>query len=323
MDLLLRLLSLFFRGTGLMLGVVGAGFAVACLGGVFSDRLDALTHLTPLWLAMGVGAIIMGWIFARQGERGAIVGLGGAAVLACAILMGPELLAAAGAKRQASRPDDLKIIQFNIWRDNDTPDRTLRWLLAQDADVVVIVEGSDPVVKALKAYYPFYVSCAGKRSCSTTIFSRKRMIARNGFLSEGRELMGAWATLADPKGDFTLAGIHYVWPMPAGPQQQQGKRLVEAMARFDKSDTILTGDFNSTPWSFTLKRQDKALGLERRTRAIPSWPSGRFSRLANAPAPFLPIDHVYAGKAWKTVSVVRGPALGSDHRPIIVKLRRD
>ncbi|HQR90495.1 MAG TPA: endonuclease, partial [Caulobacter sp.] len=50
---------------------------------------------------------------------------------------------------------------------------------------------------------------------------------------------------------------------------------------------------------------------------------GRFSRLANAPAPFLPIDHVYAGGAWKTVSVVRGPALGSDHRPIVVKLRRD
>jgi len=326
MDLLLRLLSLFFRGTGLMLGVVGAGFAVACLGGVFSDRLDALTHLTPLWLAMGVGAIILGWIFARQGERGAIVGLGGAAVLACAILMGPELLAAAGAKRLAARPDDLKIIQFNIWHENETPELALRWLLDQNADVVVIVEGggmSGPAVKGLKAYYPFSVTCDGKKRCATMIFSRKRMLARNGFYPEGRELAGAWATLADPKGDFTVAGIHYVWPMPAGPQQQQGKRLVEAVARFDKSDMILTGDFNSTPWSFTLKRQDKALGLERRTLALPSWPSGRFSRLANAPAPFLPIDHVYAGKAWKTVSVTRGPALGSDHRPIIVKLRRD
>lgn len=326
MDLLLRLLSLFFRGTGLMLGVVGAGFAVACLGGAFSDRLDALTHLTPLWLAMGVGAIVLGWIFARQGERGAIVGLGGAAVLACAILMGPELLAAAGAKRLATRPDDLKIIQFNIWHENETPELALRWLLDQNADVVVIVEGggmSGPAVKGLKAYYPFSVTCDGKKYCGTMIFSRKRMLARNGFYPEGRELAGAWATLADPKGDFTVAGIHYVWPLPAGPQQQQGKRLVDAVARFDKSDMILTGDFNSTPWSFTLKRQDKALGLERRTRAIPSWPSGRFSRLANAPAPFLPIDHVYAGKAWKTVSVVRGPALGSDHRPIIVKLRRD
>lgn len=323
MDLLLRLLSLFFRGTGLMLGVVGTGFAVACLGGVFSDRLDAFTHFTPLWLAMGVAAIVLGWIFARQGERATIVGLGGAAVLACAILMGPELLAAAGTKRLAARPDDLKIIQFNIWHSNETPERTLRWLLEQDADVVVIEEASGPVVKALKAYYPFHVTCDGKKRCGTMIFSRKRMIARNGFYPEGRELAGAWATLADPKGDFTVAGIHYAWPVPAGPQQQQSKRLTDAVARFDKSSLILTGDFNSTPWSFSLKRQDKALGLERRTRALPSWPSGRFSRIADAPAPFLPIDHVYAGKAWKTVSVTRGPALGSDHRPIVVKLRRD
>ena len=78
---------------------------------------------------------------ARDGERGTIVGLGGAAVLACAILMGPELLAAAGAKRLASRPDDLKIIQFNIWHENETPELALRWLLDENAGVVVIVEG--------------------------------------------------------------------------------------------------------------------------------------------------------------------------------------
>ncbi|ALL13264.1 endonuclease/exonuclease/phosphatase family protein [Caulobacter henricii] len=326
MDLLLRLLSLFFRGTALMLGVVGTGFALVCLGGVFSDRLDAFSHLSPLWLAMATGAVVTGWIFARGDERKAIVGLGSLGLLACAILMGPELMAAAGSKRLAARPGDLKIIQFNVWHENETPELALRWLLDQDADVVVIVEGGGmaaSVTQGLKAYYPFHVTCDGKRYCGTMIFSRKRMLARNGFYPEGHELAGAWATLADPKGAFTVAGIHYVWPIPAGPQQQQGKRLLAAMDRFDRSTTILTGDFNSTPWSFTLKRQDKALGLERRTRALPSWPSGRFSRLANAPAPFLPIDHVYAGKAWKTVSVTRGPALGSDHRPIVVHLRRD
>ena len=141
MDLLLRLLSLFFRGTGLMLGVVGAGFAIACLGGVFSDRLDAFSHFAPLWLAMGLGAIILGWVFARQGERLTIIGLGGSAVFACVILMGPELLAASGSKRLAPRADDLKVIQFNIWHENETPERALRWLLDQNADVVVIVEG--------------------------------------------------------------------------------------------------------------------------------------------------------------------------------------
>ena len=34
----------------------------------------------------------------------------------------------------------------------------------------------------------------------------------------------------------------------------------------------------------------------------------------------LPIDHVYAGPGWRTVSVQRGPKLGSDHYPVIVTL---
>lgn len=326
MDLILRLVSLMLRGTALMFGLVGAAFALACLGGAFSDRLDGLTHFAPLWAGMGVAATVMGWIFARGDERKAMVGMGLLGIAACSILMAPDLLAAASAKRLAARPDDLKIIQFNVWHENETPEKATRWLLDQDADVVILIEvggTSWPVFKALAAYYPFHVTCDGKRGCGTVIFSKKRMIARAGLYEEGRELPGAWATLADPKGAFTVAGVHYVWPVPAGPQQQQSKRMAAAIERFDKSTTIVTGDFNSTPWSFTMKRQDKAFGLDRRTHALASWPSGRFSRIANAPAPFLPIDQVYAGKAWKTVSVVRGPALGSDHRPVIVRLRRD
>ena len=38
------------------------------------------------------------------------------------------------------------------------------------------------------------------------------------------------------------------------------------------------------------------------------------------PFPFLPIDHVYAGRDWRTVRVQRGPRLDSDHYPVIVRL---
>ena len=36
--------------------------------------------------------------------------------------------------------------------------------------------------------------------------------------------------------------------------------------------------------------------------------------------PLLPIDHLYAGPGWATVSVRRGPPLGSDHYPLVVTL---
>ena len=68
---------------------------------------------------------------------------------------------------------------------------------------------------------------------------------------------------------------------------------------------------------------DGLFGLERRTRALFTWPAGRFSRLRfAAPFPILAIDQVYAGSDWKTVAVRRGPELGSDHYPVVVELAR-
>ena len=82
---------------------------------------------------------------------------------------------------------------------------------------------------------------------------------------------------------------------------------------------IVTGDFNSAPWSFQRRRWDKAFGLVRRERAIPSWPAQAVGRLPWLGA-FLPIDHVFAGPGWATVSARRGPRLSSDHYPLVVTL---
>lgn len=321
MRLVVQLLSLFVRGTALMLGLVGASLALAGLGGAVSDRLDALTHAAPLWLAMGAGAVVLGGLFARQAERWVMVVLGLVAIGACAVLMGPEMAAAWRFKPAAIAPGDLKVIQFNAWQENRAPKKSLEWVLAQNADIVVVEEGgraSWEMVKGLRAAYPF-VSCPKGRGCEPWIFSRKKILASGQF---GKGLPYVWAKLDDPAGAFTVAGVHFLWPVPAGPQQAQSGKLVEAVAKLDRHSLILAGDFNSTPWSFTLKRQDKALGLQRWTRALPSWPAGQFSRVAAAPAPFLPIDHVYAGDEWRAVRVERGPAVGSDHRPVVVTLRR-
>ena len=95
------------------------------------------------------------------------------------------------------------------------------------------------------------------------------------------------------------------------------------MDAFDRKSLIVAGDFNSTPWSFSLRRQDAQFGLERRTRALFTFPVQTYSRYrAHAPFPLFPIDQIYAGSDWKTVSVTRGPRLGSDHLPTIAVLTR-
>jgi endonuclease/exonuclease/phosphatase (EEP) superfamily protein YafD len=118
-----------------------------------------------------------------------------------------------------------------------------------------------------------------------------------------------------------VIGVHYTWPTPDGMQQAQGRRLETYIDRYPKDRLIVAGDLNSTPWSFTRRDEDRRFGLERRTRALFSWPAQEFSRRRlRVPFPFLPIDHVYAGSGWRTVKVERGPVLGSDHYPVIVTL---
>jgi endonuclease/exonuclease/phosphatase (EEP) superfamily protein YafD len=326
MRLILHFANLFLRGTALILCLVGAVAGLACLGGAFSDRLDALTHAAPAWLACAVAGLTLAVAFSRDDERKALAVVALVGILAVLALITPELLSAQQRPEKATNgSSQLKLVQFNLWAENHAPRETAAWILGQNADVVITEESGGtawPVLRALKKAYPYSTTCRSRYGCDTRIHSRWPIVDQHDVYEDGEGLVMTWATLRHPDGDFTVAGAHFVWPVPAGRWQAQSRVLARKLARFPKDSLILTGDFNSTPWSWSLRRQDRALGLERRTRALPSWPTGDFSRLASAPFPVLPIDHVYAGKAWKTVKVERGPSLGSDHRPVVAILAR-
>jgi endonuclease/exonuclease/phosphatase (EEP) superfamily protein YafD len=149
-----------------------------------------------------------------------------------------------------------------------------------------------------------------------TILSRTPPLAidrpRRGFYGRGPAI--TIARFADASGPYAVAGVHFIWPTDRW-QPENSRRMLQVLQPYSRERLILAGDFNSTPWSFARRRDDAALGMERRTRALFSWPAGE------APGfPFLPIDHVYAGPGWATVSVRRGPALSSDHYPVVAVL---
>jgi len=323
---LLKLLSGLARAAALL---ITAGCALALLlaqGGRFSDRLDVLTHFTP-WLLAGSLLGLAIWVVA--GRKGRLTpGLTLVGALSALLLMAPELAAAASQTRDPIEGPTLKIVQFNLWGRNRDPEATASWILGEDPDVIVFQEGfarSGGVAGALAARYPHRTTCAEPRACSTMILSKRAPVAEGGLQAGGSEtnLSGAWATFNGSRGPYTVVGVHYTWPLPAGPQQQQTLRLSRVLDQFPKESLVVAGDFNSTPWSFSLRRQDRLFGIERRTRALFTWPAGRFSRPAfAAPFPILAIDQVYAGADWKTVAVRRGPALGSDHYPVVVDLAR-
>jgi endonuclease/exonuclease/phosphatase (EEP) superfamily protein YafD len=301
------------------LGVMGGLLALLAQGGRFDPRLDALTHFAPFYLA----AALLGLVAAPLGFRGRalrwILGVELVACLAGFALIAPEYLRDGGPTAPANAPGQLKIVEFNAWgKGNREADAAAAWILGQAPDVVVLEEGGR--VRDLLRGAGYHLSCGG---CAAAILSKTAPVGSTFRRSYKIRVLASFATFSDARGTYTVVGVHRSWPTRVRELGVETAYLQNVIRPFPRDSLIVAGDFNSTPWSFARRREDAALGLTRRTRAVFTWPAERVSHNhLPALAPVLPIDHVYAGSGWRTVSVRRGPKLGSDHYPVVVTLAR-
>jgi len=304
-----------------------AAYGLLALGGAWSEWLDVLTHFAPIACAGAALVLAAALVLTRGRARRASVALAAAGLLSAGGLVAPELAAAARAPEPAPPgAERLRVLQFNVRRTNADPRGTAAFIRGSGADVVVLQEAyaeAGPIAEAVRDMYPHQATCRGDlRPCGTRVLSRRRPLARGGLHAphdRDGSVNAAWLTLPLRSGGYaTVAGTHSTWPIPAGAQGAQRRALARHLRRFDRERLIVAGDFNATPWSFALRRQDRLFGLERRTRALFSWP--RHALGVRSPLPLLPIDHVYAGAGWSTVTVRRGPGTASDHYPVIADL---
>jgi endonuclease/exonuclease/phosphatase (EEP) superfamily protein YafD len=294
-----------------------AGLAAQC--GRFNTRLDVLTHFAPFWLAGALAVAACGLVLAPSGLRPALLGVAVVGALASALLIIPELTRPIRPTVAPGAHSQIKLIQFNAWVDNRNVEATADWLAGQKPDFVLMEEVEPPIAEAMVKRGFNYV----RGSVHTAIFAREAPAP-----SPFKIAAGDWSTLpaftrgafTGPGAGFSLIAVHLNWPTDAV-QATQIEALANLVDRYDRNRLILAGDFNLTPWSFTLRRLDHRFGLERRDRALFSWPAQLIlgGRL-RPPLPFLPIDHLYAGSAWRTVAIERGPRLGSDHYPLVATL---
>ena len=81
----------------------------------------------------------------------------------------------------------------------------------------------------------------------------------------------------------------------------------------------MLGDFNATPWTYTLARLTERMGLRNARQGYgiqPSWP-------ARIPILWMPLDHVLVSPGLDVIDHGIGAGLGSsDHYPVRVLLSR-
>jgi endonuclease/exonuclease/phosphatase (EEP) superfamily protein YafD len=120
---------------------------------------------------------------------------------------------------------------------------------------------------------------------------------------------------------LVVAGVHPSSPSPTEPgdTRRRNRELdhIAEIAGDAERPVIVAGDFNTTPWSPYF--QDLLAGAGLRNAAeghgyIGTWPAPFWPAL-------IPIDHVLLKGPLAATAVRRGPAIGSDHYPIIADLR--
>lgn len=299
-------------GSAVVLAVAAAVGAVSAQGGRFDPRLDVLTHFAPFYLI--AGALGMAASLAASPGRWLAFTASGVAIVAGGLLIAPEFLRNAGPHAGSRAVAELRIVQFNSGRRTADVRRAADWLDRQDADVITLTEAPGPLREHLARRGWKMAGAHGR----LIIFTRKRyerMVRPD--LGPGGRLNFVNATYDLGPGQLEVVTAHLDWPTRPVVEQQR-RDLAQVVASRPNARMVLTGDLNATPWSFTLRRMENDLGVTRRDRALPTWPAQVMGQ--PWPLPFLPIDHVYAGRDWATVTVERGPWLGSDHYPVVVTL---
>lgn len=298
--------------------------ALACLtaslaaeAGRWSGPLDLLAEFAPFWL---VGALVAtaAALVLKTGRREILV-VGLAGVAASAALLAPEFLRSAprGPSGEGFR---LRLIQINYGgRGVKDPDQVARWLADQRPDVI-FVDDVDPAIRDAIMRRGFHWR---KGTAWTGIAARAALLpAPFPFsVADWREMPDlARARLSTPLGPADLIAVHLVRPLPGtqAAAKSAADRLEELSSRYDRRRLIMAGDLNLTPWSFALRQMDADLGLTRRDRADFTWPARLFG--VNWSIAFMPLDHLYAGPGWRTISVRVGPPIGATHRALVVDL---
>lgn len=318
--------------------------AILALFGFAVPAFDLFNHLQLLLffgtLAAASAALLL---LPRWWKALAVLGF-----LASAWTFVPEWLSSLSPRQEVSDVTTVKVMTHNVFGLNYDMERVAAAIREEDPDIVALQEffpEQAGLGDLLRDRYPYSVRCQGGKRANLGLYSKfpfsEQMAAgecpENAQGTQRTAHIIASFTLSTGTS-FTLMTTHMDWPYPIERQRDEFAAAAEA-ANAIEGPLVVVGDFNSTPWSYTMKSFEAATGLRRETRNLVTYPElftvppGVKRRLPFLPieprtcfgecgadllrtVPFLPLDQVF--QRGVIVSELHlGEQTGSDHLPVI------
>jgi endonuclease/exonuclease/phosphatase (EEP) superfamily protein YafD len=248
-----------------------------------------------------------------------------AAALAGVLAIVHGALAAPGLLAKAPPPacagPSVVVITANVEFSNHDPRRFLQWLAAHPADIVVVQEVTPQWAATLRSLpgYPQQKALTREDPYGIAVLSRWPLDALQPVDMAGDGLPSLAGVVTVQGRPIDLLALHTRWPISPELARFRDRSLwrTAAHARSQPGPAVVAGDLNLTPDSPAYARLLEDSGLIDAFKGRgwqPTWMAG-FWPLA------LRIDHVLVSPALCVERAEVGPSIGSDHRPLAVRLR--
>ncbi len=219
--------------------------------------------------------------------------------------------------------DTLKVMTFNVYFGNPTPELAISRILEHDPDIVAIVEYSNHLPEALESLnekYPYRVLEPRWHGFGIAIFSRLPLSdTKIHYLAPAEIDCPMIETHVEIEGQSVrVVGLHVASPTNSARLQLRNQQLRQVAGILNQKNepTIIMGDFNCTPWSsFLVDFLDQA-GLRDSRQGFgyqATWHRdlGIFK---------IPIDHAFVSPEIHVHDRFVAEPAGSDHLPVVFEI---
>ncbi|MDA0781527.1 MAG: endonuclease/exonuclease/phosphatase family protein [Rickettsiales bacterium] len=226
--------------------------------------------------------------------------------------------------------DEVKVLQYNVNRNNVNVDEMTRWIVSktEDVDIVVLLEVNErwqDAIRRIKWAYPYHISKDMRGGRNMAVFSRLYVDEIEiKYLKDESPVIVLRGETTGYEVPFVLYGTHPpppIFPSFAQTNQDVLESIGEHVVKEKIDHRLVVGDFNSTRFSPHFRKMAESSNMKEGDIGLgigaykPSWPS------------FLPnlmgitIDNILVSNNIVVQKRERGPAMGSDHYPVITTLK--
>lgn len=214
----------------------------------------------------------------------------------------------------------LTVVTANLNFTTTEYDGLSQWLLTEKPDLVFLQEYTEQAQKTLatqelREQYPHRIEVPQHDQFGLAVLSRHPLLdAQQIYPRKLKDTLRLRASVAWGDRTVLLSALHPMPPLNSGYVEARDRALLEEAEYLTQTGelALIAGDLNMTPWTRGFSAIE---GQLRRANGLSgTWPS------ALGWLSVLPLDHVLASSGWRLVEADLGPDLGSDHRPVIVKL---